>query len=199
MSISSKRAIAYLLDIFFIYVLLSLITSIKFINPTYDKYEEAYSNYSKVIEKYSNEEITIEELQEQNKDNYYNLVKYSISNVVAIELIIFLYFGVFQKYNNGQTLGKRIMKLKVASDNNQEVSLGRYFLRILPMYFIFIGGSIPMIINLVLVFILNSNNYSMISSIVTYIFLGIAILDLSMNLHNKISHTKVELINNGDE
>ena len=195
MSITTKRISAYLLDIFFIYLLLSLITNIKFINPTYDKYMEYYDKYTEVVNKYYDEEITIEEMQELNKDNYYNVVKYGISSNVSIVLVIVLYFGVFQKYNNDQTLGKRIMKLKVMSTNGEDISLCRYLLRLLPMYFIFIGGILPIIINSILVFILNSNSYGGISSIITYLFIGIGILDITMNLHNKIAHTNVELIN----
>lgn len=194
MSIKTKRFIAYVLDIVFIYVLLSLITSIRFINPTYEKYNDAYTKYTEVIERYYNQEISIEEMQELNEDNYYDVTRYSISNIVVIDIVLFLYFVIFQKYNNGQTLGKKIMKLKVVTENNKDISIGRYFLRILPMYFIFIGNFISLIINGVLVFILNSGNYSLVSSIITYIFLGIGILDLIINLHDRISHTKVELV-----
>lgn len=194
MSITSKRFTAYLLDIFFIYLLISLIINIKVINPTYEKYYDAYTKYSEVMEKYYNKDLNIEEVQEQNQENYYNVNKYSISNVVVIELVIFLYFCVFQKYNNGQTLGKKIMKIKVVSDNNEDVSILRYFLRILPMFFAFVGGFIPLLINAILVFILNSGNYGTVSSIITYVFIILAIFDVTMNLHNKISHTKIETV-----
>ena len=57
-SILSKRISAYLIDILFLFVLISLITEIKFINPYYDKYIETYESYNEILEQYSNEEIT---------------------------------------------------------------------------------------------------------------------------------------------
>ena len=200
MSITYKRFCAYLLDIFFIYLLLSLITSIKFINPTYDKFAESYEKYSEVIDRYTNKEISLNEMQELNKDNFYNVTKYSISSNVVIIVGVLLYFGVFQKYNHGQTLGKKIMKIRVTSNNDKKVNIWKYLLRTLPMYFVFIGSIIAILINSILVFILGSANYMQISSIITYVFLGIGIIDLVMmiirkdnrGLHDILANTKVE-------
>ena len=202
MSITSKRISAYLLDIFFIYLLLSLITSIRFINPTYEKFQESYEKYSEVTKRYYDKEITLNEYQELNKDNFYNVTKYSVSSTAAIIVVIFLYFGVFQKYNQGQTLGKKIMKIKVSSNDDKDVSIWKYFLRILPNYYVFIGSVVALLINSILVFIIGSNYYMTISSMVTYVFFGIGIVDFVMMLfrkdkralHEVISNTKVELV-----
>ena len=202
MSITSKRISAYLLDIFFIYLLLSLITSIRFINPTYEKFQESYEKYSEVTKRYYDKEITLNEYQELNKDNFYNVTKYSVSSTAAIIVVIFLYFGVFQKYNQGQTLGKKIMKIKVSSNDDKDVSIWKYFLRILPNYYVFIGSVVALLINSILVFVIGSNYYMTISSMVTYVFFGIGVVDFVMMLfrkdkralHEVISNTKVELV-----
>lgn len=199
MSLTSKRFSAYLLDIFFIYLLLSLVTSIKFINPTYDKFIESYEKYSDVVERYTNKEISLNEMQELNKDNFYNVTKYSISSNIVIIVGIFLYFGVFQKYNHGQTLGKKIMKLKVISNDDKDVNIWKYLLRVLPMYFVFIGSAVALLINTILIFILDSSNYMMVSSIVMYVLLGLGIIDVVMllirkdkrGLHDIVANTKV--------
>ena len=47
----NKRIIAYLLDIVLIYVLISLIIGIRFINPNYDKYIESLYNNPELIQK----------------------------------------------------------------------------------------------------------------------------------------------------
>ena len=39
-------------------------------------------------------------------------MKYSVSYNIVIIIGLFAYFGLFQKYNNGQTIGKKIMKIK---------------------------------------------------------------------------------------
>ena len=151
----SKRIIAYLLDIVLIFFGVSLISSIKFINPTYDKYEKAYKDYSEIVEQYYKGEINEKEMIELNNDNYYKLTKYSISYNIAIIVVIFLYFVLFQKYNGGQTVGKQIMKLKIVNLDNKDASLGSYMLRVLFMFYVYIGSIIPLTINTILVFIIS--------------------------------------------
>lgn len=200
MSITFKRVSAYLLDIFFIYLLLSLITNIRFINPSFEKYTESLEKYNEILNKYYNKEINLKEMQEQNKDNYYNISKYSISTSISIIVVVTLYFGLFQKYNNGQTLGKKITKLKVVYQNNRN-SLWKCFLRILPMYYFAIGNIILLILNIIMVNVLNSSQYYNYSNIATNTFIFIGILDFLMMiirkdkkcLHDLISGSIVEL------
>lgn len=177
---TSKRLSAYLLDTLLVYLLISLIISIRFINPTYEKYINSYKNYEKVLEKYYNEEISSEELINQNKDNLYYITKYSISTNIVVIVVLIGYNVFFQKYNNNQTLGKKIMKIKVTSTNDKEISLLRYFIRLLPMYLILVGNILQVLLNTIIVFITNKNNYIYINSIISYIFLGIAIITFVM-------------------
>lgn len=199
-SILSKRILAYLIDVFFLFTILGLISQIKFINPTYDKYNEAYESYTEILENYTNEKIEDKEFNKLYNENYYLVSKYSISYNIVIILGIFLYFGVFQKFNKGQTLGKKLMKIKVISNNYKEnISVFRYFLRILPMYYIYIGGLIPLFINSILIFILNKSNYMIITMSTSYVFLLISIISFIMicskkyekGIHDIISKTKV--------
>lgn len=195
---TSKRISAYLIDIFFIFILIGLISEIRFINPQYDQYTKAYENYNQIVEDYTNELITAEEFNDLYNENYYHVSKYSLSYNIVIIVVIILYFGVFQKYNNGQTIGKKLMKIRVVG-NEESVGLMKYILRTLPIYFVYIGGILPVIINSVLVFILNENNYINISMIVSYIFLMISIISFVMirfrqdrrGLHDLLANTKV--------
>jgi len=195
---TSKRISAYLIDIFFIFILIGLISEIRFINPQYDEYTKAYENYNQIVEDYTNELITAEEFNDLYNENYYHVSKYSLSYNIVIIVVIILYFGVFQKYNNGQTIGKKLMKIRVVG-NEESVGLMKYILRTLPIYFVYIGGILPVIINSVLVFILNENNYINISMIVSYIFLMISIISFVMirfrqdrrGLHDLLANTKV--------
>ena len=82
---------------------------------------------------------------------YYYISKYSISYNIVIIVGILLYFGVFQKYCNGQTIGKKLMKIKVVDNNtNENPNIWKHLLRTIPMYYIYIGGLIPLIINTIL-------------------------------------------------
>ena len=62
----SKRIIAYLLDILLVFFVASLVTSIRFINPYYDKYTETYEKYSDVLDKYYKGDINENEMIELN-------------------------------------------------------------------------------------------------------------------------------------
>ncbi len=195
----SKRISAYLLDICLIYLFMSLITGIRFINPTYDKLVETTNEYQEVLNDYTEGKITEEVALEQQKDYVYKVTKYGISTNVAVVLVIFAYFGIFQKFNNGQTLGKKIMKIKVVSNDDKNLSVWSYFLRILPIYYIFIGSVIPLILTSILVFIVGSTYFATVNSIIVYLFFGIGIMSFVMmnvrkdkrGLQDLISGTKV--------
>lgn len=195
----SKRISAYLIDILFVFLFISLISEIKIINPTYDKYMEAYSDYNEVLEDYIDEKITDGEFDKLYNENYYQVCKYGISYNIVIILTILLYFGVFQKYNNGQTLGKKVMKIRVVTNDEENVSLVKSLIRTLSMYYVYIGSIIPLIINSILVYFLNANNYMSITLVISYIFLTISLVSFVMlsvrkderGLHDMLSGTKV--------
>ena len=195
----SKRICAYLLDILFVYLVISLIMGIKFLNPTYDKYMEYMEKYNTVAEEFYNGDMTSEEFLKQNNDNFYYVTKYSVSYNVVIVLSIIGYFVVFQKFNNGQTLGRKIMKIKLVRNDDKDVTLLDTFIRTLSMYYIYIGSIIPLVLNSILVFIIPKSKFLYINMGISYIFVGIAIASLVMiwirkdkkGLQDIISKTKV--------
>lgn len=198
--IFSKRVSAYLIDILFVFLVISLISEIKFINPYYDKYISAYENYSNILEDYTNGDINEEEFTNLYNVSYYEVSKYSVSYNIVIIFCIIMYYGVFQKYNNGQTIGKKLMKIKVVDNNTEEnISLVNSLIRLIPMYYIYIGGLLPLIINSILVFIGGKNSFMTVSLIVSYIFLIVSIVSFvfilvrkdKRGLHDILSNSKV--------
>ncbi len=195
----SRRICAYLLDIIFIFLIASLITSIRFINPTYEKYNETYEKYSEVLNDYTDKKISEEEFVEQNRTNFYYLSKYSVSYNIAVIVVVIAYFVLFQKFNGGQTIGKQIMKIKVVNLEEKDASLLSYLGRTIFSFYIYAGSIIPMVLNTILVFILNSKYYMNVSYIISYSYLAFAIISLVMmcnrkdkrGLHELISKTKV--------
>ena len=177
---TQKRIMAYLLDVLLVYFLISAIISIRFINPTYEKYIESYEKYVDVMNDYSKGKITTEQYTELNIKNIINVTKYSVSSNIVIVLVLIGYFCVFQYFNNGQTLGKKIMKIKVVSIDNKKINFSNYLLRILPVQYIFIGSVMPIILNSIFVFIFNINYYVIINSVTTYSLFFISIVSLFM-------------------
>ncbi len=196
----SKRVIAYLLDILLVLFVVTLVTSIRFINPHYDKYLETYEKYSSVLEEYYNGDINENEMIKLNNDNYYYLTKYSISYNIAIMVVLILYYVFFQKYNRGATLGKQIMKIKVVNvEEKKDVSILNYLIRALFSFYIYVGSIIPLVLSTILVFIIKASKYMLVNTIISYIFLLFAIINFSVmcirkdrrGIHEIISKTKV--------
>ena len=172
-NINGKRITAYLIDVLIVYVIISLIISIRVLNPTYDKYVEQTAKYNETLEKYYDGDI-------------------------IIILALVGYYVFFQKYNNGQTIGKKLMKIKVVLKDTQEnAKLSSYLIRLLGSYYLTIGSIIPLFINSILVFVVSKTVYMNLSTSITYIFVGIGIISLILVLckkesfHDKLAKTMV--------
>ena len=142
---TSHRIIAYLLDILLVYIIISFLVSIRFINPYYDEYLEAYNKYSEILTK---EENDVNKIVDTAKDYFYDINKYGIVYNIASCAVIILYYGLFQKYNNGQTLGKKIMKIKVV-DNKSNAILVLFLNHTLYLYSYTLIMTIFMIITII--------------------------------------------------
>ena len=194
----SNRILAYLLDILLVYVIISFAVSIKFINPNYDKYIEEYEKYSEILSETETENMN--KIVDELKDSFYYISKYGVSYNIVSSVILLLYFGVFQKYNKGQTLGKKIMKIKVVDNNSNENStLIQHLIRSILLQFIYGGGIIPMLLNSILVYFLNSQAYLYCYFAIVMIFMIFNIISFffiifrkdKRGLHDLIAGTKV--------
>ena len=193
---SSKRIMAFLLDILLVFFLASLVTSIHFINPYYKKFEE----YSEVTNNYLAEKISENEFLKLNYVNYYNVSRFSVPYNIAIVVILILYFVVFQKFNNGQTMGKQIMKIKVVNNkDDKDVSLMKYLLRCLPIYYLSIGSIVPLLLNSLILLFVKDKMFYIVSACINYAFVILGLITLvsmlsrkdKRGLHDLIANTKV--------
>lgn len=182
-----KRVGAYIIDIIILNIILSLIT---FSLNTNNMEEEIM----KLTNDYASNEITYTEfVEEYNKLSYVNQKDNYI--YYAVELIITAgYFIVFQGLNKGQTLGKKLLKLKVVQNNNSEVKMKNIILRTLLLYNI-----MPLAITVCLIKIMSmqtyNNVYTIIASLET-IFTFITVVFIlyrkdKRGLHDIIANTKV--------
>ena len=107
-----QRLFAFVIDTFLVAVVVSLITT-PFIDTK--KEEEITDQSVEIIQKYANQEISLEEYSAQYMTSAFQLAKVTgISSIVSI-LISVIYFVVYQTRMNGQTLGKKVMKIRVVS------------------------------------------------------------------------------------
>ena len=216
MKIVFKRLIAYIIDIVIVSVVSTLITSNSYINKDYNKYIDTYDKYQKYSEHYqknlkeldkslddekTSEKEYEEELNKLNNsfdeksiDYNYKLIKLSIIPTIISILVILLYFVVIQFYMGGKTLGKKIVKLKVVSNNKKDLTIFNYFLRSLILNGVFFNS-----MSIVMVLVLSKNNYLIYNEIVyviNYILEMCIVFMMSFDkdnrgLHDYVANTKV--------
>ena len=101
-SLTFRRICAYAIDYIFIILLSTMVSGIRFLNPSYDNYVSAYDEYATMYEKIADGDLELVNSNEF-KDIYYNLDKYSVSVSISTIVIYLLYFVGFQKWNHNQT------------------------------------------------------------------------------------------------
>lgn len=96
-----------------------------------DLEEDEYGNKcSIIVESYNNNKMTSDYYTEKVDNYYYLLQRNSIVAYIVNILVCLLYFVFFQGFTGGQTLGKKIMRLKVVSTKGEEkVSYKQLFIR----------------------------------------------------------------------
>lgn len=183
MKIVIKRFVAYAIDILIVSLISSLITSNTLINKDYKKYIETYEEYEEIVDKYEVDKgalddaleyeaitddeynIKLEKLNEtfdkDNVDYNYKLIKLSIVATIVSILVILLYFVVIQYYFNGQTLGKRIMKLRVVSNSFKKLNILNYLIRSLILNSVLINT-----LSIIMVLVLSKNSYLIYNEII---------------------------------
>ena len=165
-----KRIIAYFIDILLVTFAASMLASISYINPQLE-------NYNKIYEKI-NENTDINQLSEIN----YDLERNNVYGSIIFIGVSLAYFVFFQKYNSNQTLGKKIMKIKISD----KLSLAKYFIRALVLYNIFIN-----ILKVIFILSLSKEHYILVSKglyIVALLIETTTIIMVTMRTDNRGLH-----------
>jgi uncharacterized RDD family membrane protein YckC len=75
-----------------------------------------------------------DDFMKQNKKLYYKVTKYSLAYNIILVVLLVLYFVVFNVVTDGQTLGKRLLNLKIVSAKGGSVKWYNYVIRCLILY-----------------------------------------------------------------
>ncbi len=185
-----KRIFTYFIDLFFVSLISSIIVMIPIFKYDPVKVEEQTNElYSSILETGSadvDEDILVTGL--------YNLERSSTSLTAITTFVTFIYFGVAAFINNGRTLGKMIMKIKVVPIKGNKLNPGLFILRTL-----LITSIIPNLISVISIFYLSPNTWYNLTGIISQIqefffliILGFMIFrDDERGLHDLICQTKV--------
>ena len=148
-----------------------------------------------MTDKYMAHEITAKELTERSQDINYDISKATYLSSIAGVVIYILYFVVLPVYNNGQTLMKKVFKIRVLKTDDSKVDINTMFLRCLLPY----GILMNLVLVLLLLFV-SKSLYLNINSALSTIHMFLMIITIIMmatqkrGLHDYIANTKVEEI-----
>lgn len=145
-----KRILAYLIDVVIVLFASSMLSSISYLNPQLETYNKYYDEYSEKTKDYLDKKTTDDEYLQITNDYSYKLERNSVYSSIISVVTILLYFGVFQKYNNGQTLGKKLLNIRVKGNLN----IFKYLLRTAIIYNVFIN-----VAKIILIVALDQNQY----------------------------------------
>lgn len=190
----SQRLLAFIIDVFILSIIAALIISFIPVNNTASK---LYDEQNKILEDYIDGNYNMEDYVNKMIDIEYDISKYTVvSSLVAI-VISLLYYVVYPCYNDGQTIGKKILKIKVKKVNDKELSMNDLLIRSM------INNSILLnIICVILVLLLNKNLYLTISSLfnsIQYLIMFISVILIafsksSQGIHDRIVKTEVVMV-----
>ncbi len=186
-----QRLAAFIIDIMLVSTVASLF-SVPFIDV--EGVNKLNEEATTIIDQYLNQEIDMNDYLSETISITYQLArKNGIVTIINLFLAI-LYFVVYQFYQNGQTIGKKLLRIQVISNDEQELTMNQMIFR-------------SLIINSILVEMIVLGFIILASSDVYFygvgIFEGIQYLVMLISvfmvmfredgrgLHDLIAHTKV--------
>ena len=117
--ILGKRFLAYIVDTIIVLTISSLLSLIIMSKDNYQRYKSLNEKYANKYLEYINGEIS-EDVLEDIIDSSYEIERAGITNSICHMVVVLAYFGIFQFVNNGQTIGKKILKIKINNVKRKE-------------------------------------------------------------------------------
>lgn len=184
----SKRCFAYIIDVFIVLVLSSLITGLI---PISEKAQNLTETLNDVVNKTTEKEISITEYNKLLKDINYDLSKETIITSLITIVIYLLYFVVLPMYNNCQTFGKKMMKLELKTLDGGKPTINNLLFRALILY-----GLANNLIGLILIMFLKKSSYINVTSVLNTFQTSIIVISIVMMIISKDGRGIHDLVGN---
>ena len=181
-----KRLFAFIIDILIVFLIISILDMIF---PGSDNAKKLSEDLIGINNSFINGEIGVDKFI-----NQYSVVNYSLEKELFLSSLIgivvnILYFVVYPLYNDGQTLGKKKIGIKIVSNDLNSVSSNQLVFRYLLM-----NGIGSSIISLCLIFVLKDLNYMYVVSILSILQFLVAISSVFMVLYRNDKRSLPDLI-----
>ena len=125
-NIVRRRLLAYIIDIFIV----GLIVSIIMVNHNTSINESRSRELMKIIDDYSNEVISTEEYLNKYSDIVYKTNQDSFDENLMYLVVSVGYFLIFQYLNGGASIGKKMMKIKIVGKKKKEIKFYQLLIRV---------------------------------------------------------------------
>ena len=187
-----KRIGAFLVDCAILFFVLT-ITNL-FI-PKFVEVETLSDRTFEITQKYVDQEITEEKFIEETNNINYELSRGTYLSTISSIVIYILYFVVFQAYNRGQTLGKKLFRLQVLKTNGELPDINSLTGRCLIPY-----GILVNFISVILILFASKDIYLSVDGILGYVHIFVIFISIILmfingrGIQDYLANTKVEEI-----
>lgn len=120
------RFLAYIIDLLIVFI---ICIGIAVIIPENKNHEKFVNEYSKIQGDYMSSEISLDEYINKSKDVIYDIDYTNVLSTLSQVVVLILYYVGFQYYNKGQTVGKKIMKIRTISTNGKGLTINQLAIR----------------------------------------------------------------------
>ena len=190
------RVLAYIVDVILVGIVITLLGYVLpvGVHENYDIFQEE----AKIVQlKFLNHEISAQEYVHQS-----GLISYDMDNAAVISYIveivcIILYFIVFQFFYGGQTIGKKIMGIKVVGMDEKPLTINDFIYRSMILNAVLVN-----ILTIILVLFMKREFYFYVNLPLQFIQTVLLLITIFMvlfrkdgrGLHDMVGHTKVVMV-----
>lgn len=168
-----KRLLAYIID----FVILGMIIStMQLIIPTSKNIQNLNQELLNTNEQYMNNEIDTKTYINQYSNISYTMDKDLFMTTLISTTISIVYFVVYPLYNKGQSIGKKLQKIRIIGD--KELSGNALLIR-----YLFMDGIGTSIITLCLILVIKDTSYIICTTLLTFLQFLVVIISIFMVLY----------------
>ena len=192
----SQRFVAFMIDLILVSFITSLVTAII---PTNSSIDKLYDQQVKIVENYTAKKITMQEYVNQLVDINYDIAKQTgIITLISIAISL-LYYVLYVYKNDGQSIGKKMMKIKIQKkDKDKELTMNDLLFRTM-----ILQGTLVSIIGFCTILFLDKDTYLATNSLLNLIQYSILIISFFLiaftkerqGIHDMVAKTEVVCTN----
>lgn len=153
---------AYIIDMFIVGMIISII-SLGY-NSNNSRLDNLNKELDDVTSSYINKEITDKEYINSVSGINYDINKVNIVSNTLYVVVCIGYFVMFQYLNDGASIGKKFMHIKIVNKDNSRVSLFRLFIRTS-----IVDDIIPTMLTIILLYLTKGITYMSLCGIINFL------------------------------